>query len=191
MRQGDVKTQVKIREFSTKKDLINYLVKSTNLSEDVIRRILLLLDFAIYTSEGKRTKFAKDNGIWTYYDLYKWLDRLIADFENGDFTDGISLKYNKFMKSAEPRAGAWIYKTYIVRDEEYKDLDDKQKVVLANLNAMSFINRTFGQLLQMIVDNPKTIVEIFKTLDKSKKVVKEIISGSNYTKQDEQEDKQD
>jgi len=185
------KLNVKIQKFESEKELINFLTKRTGLTEDVIRRILLLIDFGIYTSEGKRTKFAKDNGIWTYTDLLRWLERLIGDFTDGVFTDAISIKFNKFMKSAEPRASAWIYKTYVVRSDDYKDLDDKQKVIIANLNAMSFINRTFGQLLQMIVDNPKSVIEIFKTLDKSKKLVKEIVGGSTYSKKDKEEDQKD
>jgi hypothetical protein len=169
-------------------EIVGYIEQATGLPEEAIRRILLLIDFATYTQDGKRTKFAKDNGIYTYTDFLKWIQQHIRDFEDKDFVSAVSVKYNSLVKSLYSRVGSWIYKTYIVKSPDFQDLDDKQKVITANFFGVSFINRTYGQLLQMVNDNPDTILVIFKTLDKSRTELRKLIGTENYQKSKEDEE---
>ena len=157
----------------TASNLVDEVVKETGLPEDIVRRILLFLNFALHTKDGKLTKFAKEFSISDYKGLYEFLKKTKELYKNDHEIEAFSVRYNSLFKSVQPRASAWIFNTFVKFDNEK---EDKEKYITANLYASSFTNRTFGQ----VMENLKLFKNVVKAMDKAKKEIDKFAENQGY-----------
>jgi len=164
----------------TSQNIVQVVSEQTGLPEDIVRRIILLMNFALFRKDGKLTKFAREFKITGYEDLYNFLKGLKQDYRNDREVQAFTIKYNTLCKSAVLRAGAWIFNTFV----KYEDGDENEKRIRANLFAISFVNRTFGHMME----NLKLFQKIVKAMDRAKKEVAKFVEGEQYTKQESELD---
>ena len=154
-------------------NILDAVVEETKLPPEMVRRILLFLNFALETKDGKPTNFAKEFNITNYRDLYDFLKETKQLYKNDHEIEAFSIRYNTLFKSAQPRAAAWIFNTFTKFDNEK---DDREKYISANLYAASFMNRTFGQLME----NLRLFKNVVKALDKASSEFEKFVKGSTY-----------
>jgi hypothetical protein len=157
----------------TASNLVDAVVKETGLPAEIVRRILLFLNFALHTKEGKLTKFAKTFNITDYKSLYEFLKKTKELYKKDHEIEAFSVRYNTMFKSVQPRASAWIFNTFVKYEE---GLEDKEKYITANLYASSFTNRTFGQ----VMENLKLFKNVVKAMDKYTKEIDKFAEGEGY-----------
>ena len=158
----------------TSQNIVKIVSDYTGLPKDMVQRILLFLNFALYTKDGSRTKFAKEYNITDYKSLYEFLKETKQLYKTDHEIEAFSNRYNTLFKSVQPRASAWIFNTFVKFDNEK---EDKEKYITANLYAASFTNRTFGQLME----NLKLFDKVVRAMDKAKKEVNKFVEGMSYS----------
>ena len=157
----------------TKENMVDIISQETGLPKDMVQRIILFLNFALYTKDGKLTNFAKEYDIKGYKDFYNFLKETKQLYKTDHEIEAFSNRYNTMFKSLLPRVSAWIFNTFVKFE---KDMDTTDKYITSNLYASSFINRTFGQ----IMENLRVLESVVSAMDKAKKEVGKFVEGLSY-----------
>ena len=157
--------------------IASQISEETGIPEDIVRRILIFVNFAMYKKDGSLTKFAEEANIANYKELYEYLKGIKQNYRNDHEIEAFTIKTNKMANSVYSRASAWIFNTFV----KYEDMEDKEKYITSGLYAQAFFIKTFGQ----IMENLKILRKVFNKLEKE--VVAQYVEEQNYTKQDNEE----
>ncbi len=152
----------------TTQNLIQILEERSNIDRKLLRRILILLEFALRKKDGSPTAFAEKFNIKTFDDLYNFFketkELLKKDHEREAFNN-----LTELWKSVASRTQYWIMQTF--GEENERD---------ALFAASVFVMRTLG----IILDNLIPLKKIIKTLDEVASVVTEYVNLQKFEAED-------
>ena len=168
-------------------NLIPEIAKATGLPENVVSKIILYLNFSLFKENGELTKFAQDFGIGVkngdpYEAFYNWLKEVKQQYKKDHEVEAFINMIRPNALSAIPRASAWIYKTFVVREDQG---EKEEKILRSRTLAESWYFRGLG----LTLENLRRFKKVVKALDKYQKVVSEYVAGQAYTSENANEDR--
>jgi HK97 family phage prohead protease len=160
----------------TRENLVRQLSKESGISRKDLLNILLFLNFSLVKKDGSKTKFAtkyKFKKETMYQDLVNWAKETKKEYKNDHEIEAFSKRFRDMALSTISRASAWIYTTYLIR----QDIDDDQERLLM---ARTFAESWFFRMLGLTFENLKKFETIVKRVDKYSDVVQEVVNAEDY-----------